>query len=208
MRTPWLRDPNRRAPRPAPAPLSDHAADRGCGSFFSPLGRPGRRRCRCRPAAPCRCRRAHADQSRQGLLAAWCRTRTPRFCLTAMPNWSRAAGADGAHLTGMHAFIEAIDQLKPDRIAGAGGLVTRHDAMLAAEQGADYVMFGEPDAEGERPAFAAIEERVAWWAEVFEIPASAMPHHLTKLRLWSQPAPISSRSAIFFGETRTRSRQR
>jgi thiamine-phosphate pyrophosphorylase len=31
-------------------------------------------------------------------------------------------------------------------------------------------MFGEPDAAGKRPAFDAIEERVAWWAEVFEIP--------------------------------------
>lgn len=80
------------------------------------------------------------------------------------------AAADGAHLTGITAFAAAIKQLKPERIAGAGGLVSRHDAMLAAEQDADYVMFGEPDAAGERPAFAAIEERVAWWAEVFEIP--------------------------------------
>jgi thiamine-phosphate pyrophosphorylase len=31
-------------------------------------------------------------------------------------------------------------------------------------------MFGEPDAAGRRPSFAAVEERVAWWAEVFEIP--------------------------------------
>src|SRR6476620_155784 len=80
------------------------------------------------------------------------------------------AGADGAHLTGIASFIEAIEQLKPERIAGAGGLVTRHDAMFAAERGTDYVMFGEPDADGKRPAFPAIEERVAWWAEVFEIP--------------------------------------
>jgi thiamine-phosphate pyrophosphorylase len=42
--------------------------------------------------------------------------------------------------------------------------------MLVAEQGADYVMFGEPLAGGERPAKAAVEDRVAWWAEVFEIP--------------------------------------
>src|SRR5215813_10054304 len=54
--------------------------------------------------------------------------------------------------------------------AGAGGLATRHDAMLAAEQGADYVMFGEPDAAGKRPPLSVIEERVGWWAEVFEIP--------------------------------------
>ena len=42
--------------------------------------------------------------------------------------------------------------------------------MLAAEAGADYVMFGEPDAAGHRPAFAAIEERLAWWAEICEVP--------------------------------------
>ena len=80
------------------------------------------------------------------------------------------AGADGAHLAGVEAFTDAIGQLKPERIAGAGGLATRHDAMLVAERGADYVMFGEPDPADKRPAFPAIEERVRWWAEVFEIP--------------------------------------
>ena len=80
------------------------------------------------------------------------------------------AGADGAHLTGLDAFTGAIAHLKPDRIAGCGGLESRHDAMTAAETGADYVMFGEPDAAGARPSFAAIEDRIAWWAEVFEAP--------------------------------------
>jgi thiamine-phosphate pyrophosphorylase len=80
------------------------------------------------------------------------------------------SGADGAHLTGIADFTAALAQLKPDRIAGVGGLETRHDAMTAAELGADYVMFGEPGSNGERPAFAAIEERIAWWAEVFEAP--------------------------------------
>jgi thiamine-phosphate pyrophosphorylase len=42
--------------------------------------------------------------------------------------------------------------------------------MLAGEAGADYVMFGEPDAEGHRPRLDAILERVAWWAEVMTIP--------------------------------------
>jgi thiamine-phosphate pyrophosphorylase len=54
--------------------------------------------------------------------------------------------------------------------AGAGGLRSRHDAMVAAEAGADYVMFGEPDAVGHHPSRDAVIERVAWWAEVFEIP--------------------------------------
>jgi thiamine-phosphate pyrophosphorylase len=79
-------------------------------------------------------------------------------------------GADGAHLTGVDAFAAALSTLKPERIAGCGGLASRHDAMLAAESGADYVMFGEPDKDGHRPSFEAVIERVAWWAEVFEIP--------------------------------------
>ena len=78
-------------------------------------------------------------------------------------------GADGAHLT-IEAFADAIETLKPGRIAGCGGLQTRHDAMFAAERGADYVVFGEPDQHGERPSFEAIAERIAWWAEVFEVP--------------------------------------
>jgi thiamine-phosphate pyrophosphorylase len=45
------------------------------------------------------------------------------------------AGADGAHLTGI-TEVTSDRQLKPDRIAGAGGLAARHDAMLVAEQGA------------------------------------------------------------------------
>jgi thiamine-phosphate pyrophosphorylase len=80
-----------------------------------------------------------------------------------------ASHADGSHLTGIAAFTAAYARVKPDRIAGCGGLATRHDAMLAAEAGADYVMFGEP-ADGQRPGFEAIVERVAWWAEVFKIP--------------------------------------
>jgi thiamine-phosphate pyrophosphorylase len=80
------------------------------------------------------------------------------------------AGADGAHLPDIDALGAALATLKPQRIAGCGGLTTRHDAMQAAETGADYVMFGEPDAAGHRPAFDAVMERVDWWAEVFEVP--------------------------------------
>jgi thiamine-phosphate pyrophosphorylase len=79
------------------------------------------------------------------------------------------AGADGANLSGIPNLIDALETLKPDRIAGCAGLETRHDAMLAAESGADYVLFGEP-ADAGRPPFAAVLERVAWWQEVFELP--------------------------------------
>ena len=80
------------------------------------------------------------------------------------------AGADGAHLNSLAALEDAMPSLKPDRIAGVGGLVTRHDSMAAGEAGADYVLFGEPDAEGQRPSIEAIAERLQWWAELFEPP--------------------------------------
>ena len=79
-------------------------------------------------------------------------------------------GADGAHLTGIAAMEEALPSLKPDRIAGVGGLATRHDSMAAGEAGADYVLFGEPDAKGQRPSIEAIAERLQWWDELFEPP--------------------------------------
>ena len=80
------------------------------------------------------------------------------------------AGADGAHLTGIAAMEDALPSLKPDRIAGVGGLTTRHDSMAAGEAGADYVLFGEPDARGQRPSVEAIAERLQWWDELFEPP--------------------------------------
>jgi thiamine-phosphate pyrophosphorylase len=86
------------------------------------------------------------------------------------PDIVACCGADGAHLTGIDQFRAAFAALKPDRIAGCGGLKTRHDAMLAGEAGADYVMFGEPDAVQRRLSFAAILDRIAWWAELFEAP--------------------------------------
>ncbi|MDN3275109.1 thiamine phosphate synthase [Frankia sp. RB7] len=79
-------------------------------------------------------------------------------------------GADGAHLPGIAALKEAMPSLKPDRIAGVGGLTTRHHSMDAGEMGADYLLFGEPDANGQRPSAQAIAERLDWWAELFEPP--------------------------------------
>jgi thiamine-phosphate pyrophosphorylase len=102
-------------------------------------------------------------------LAPAVQDRNAALILDGQPALAVRAGADGAHLTGVDALAAALPSLKPDRIAGAGGLTTRHDAMLAAERRADYVMFGEPGENG-RPPFEAVVERVQWWAELFEAP--------------------------------------
>jgi thiamine-phosphate pyrophosphorylase len=85
----------------------------------------------------------------------------PLFCVR--------VNADGVHMNGEESQLEqALRALKSKVIVGAGGLRTRHGAMIAAEAGADYVMFGDG---GE--AQSAVVERVAWWAEIFTVPCVA-----------------------------------
>jgi thiamine-phosphate pyrophosphorylase len=91
------------------------------------------------------------------------------------------SGADGAHLGNLDALRDAMPRLKPKNIAGVGGLHSRHDAMTAGEAGADYVMFGDPDEDGNRAAFDAILDRVGWWAEVFEVPCVAYAARLDEI---------------------------
>ena len=95
-------------------------------------------------------------------------------------------GADGAHVSGIDALQEALPTLKPDRIVGVGDLATRHDAMSAGEAGADYVMFGEPDPHGQRPATEAIAERLDWWAELFEPPCIGFAESFEEARLFAE----------------------
>lgn len=83
-------------------------------------------------------------------------------------------GADGVHVCGgVEAVAAARASLKTERIIGAGHLRARHDAMEIGEAGVDYVMFGEPRPDGSVPPLAAVVERAAWWAEIFETPCVA-----------------------------------
>ena len=122
-------------------------------------------------------RLAAADErtqiNRAKALASVVQDKGAALLLDGLPDIAAHAGADGAHLSGIEALEAARATLKPARIAGCGGLATRHDAMVAAEAGADYVMFGEPNDERHRPSLEAVVDRVTWWAEVFEIPCVA-----------------------------------
>jgi thiamine-phosphate pyrophosphorylase len=90
-------------------------------------------------------------------------------------------GADGVQVAGAGEDLSAaIKWLKPDRIVGAGSLSTRDEAMTAGEMGADYVMFGEPQEGMRTMSPAALAERVAWWAEIFETPCVAYAETLER----------------------------
>ncbi len=93
--------------------------------------------------------------------------------LAGMPALVEPAGADGAHFSNLDQMQTTRTNLSAGRLSGVGGLPSRHDAMVASESGVDFVMFGEPDAEGKRPGFSALVERVSWWAEIFQLPCIA-----------------------------------
>jgi thiamine-phosphate pyrophosphorylase len=94
----------------------------------------------------------------------------PQFCVR--------VDADGVHMNGEGPRFElALRALKPKFIVGTGGLRTRHEAMIAAEAGADYVMFGES-----REPQSAVLERVAWWEEIFTVPCVAHANELESIR--------------------------
>jgi thiamine-phosphate pyrophosphorylase len=89
--------------------------------------------------------------------------------------------ADGVQLAGGELVASARSALKQERTIGAGRLESRHDAMVAAEGGADYVMFGEPGADEKRPPLPALVERVEWWSELFIIPCVAYAAQLDEI---------------------------
>ena len=93
------------------------------------------------------------------------------------------SGADGVHLSSAAACAEAMALLRPqERIVGCGGLRSRHDAMEVAEAGCDYVMFGEPFADGGHLPLSATLERGQWWAELFQTPCVLYVQDLADLQ--------------------------
>ena len=89
-------------------------------------------------------------------------------------NDARAArlGADGIHLESTAEKLRAAQRVHAPRLmVGAGGLASRHEAMLAAECGVDYVLFGSADPARERPiAAATILNLTEWCSEMFQVP--------------------------------------
>ncbi len=125
------------------------------------------------------------------VLAPLVRDKDVALLLDGLPELVARAGADGAHLTGIEAFMAAVESLKPAKIAGCGGVNSRDDMMLAGERGADYVMMGQT-ADGQRPPpFDAIVERIEWWSELFTVPCVGFAANLTEI------APLAAAGADF-----------
>jgi thiamine-phosphate pyrophosphorylase len=72
--------------------------------------------------------------------------------------------ADGLHInTTEHAIVDLRMSLPRDAMVGVGCGVSRHAAMEASEQGADYIAFTQKKQTGGEPL-------VQWWNDIAEIP--------------------------------------
>jgi thiamine-phosphate pyrophosphorylase len=92
-----------------------------------------------------------------------------------LANVAARGGADGIHVSGMdpREIRELRERLKSERAIGVGHIRTKDDAMSFGEAGVDYLLFGEPRADGSLPSLESVVERAAWWAEIFETPCVA-----------------------------------
>jgi thiamine-phosphate pyrophosphorylase len=75
-------------------------------------------------------------------------------------------GADGVHIADAGLVRDVRKQLGPRHILGCNGGASRHAAMQAGEDGADYVALSQSGR-------AVGEPIIAWWSALFEIPCVA-----------------------------------
>ncbi len=81
------------------------------------------------------------------------------------------SGADGLHVTGTDKELEEVMQSFPEeRIIGHAGVKTRHDAMVIASMGVDYMFFGLLSLNQEEEPHRKSLDYASWWSEVFETP--------------------------------------
>ena len=84
-------------------------------------------------------------------------------------------GLDGVHLAAARTPVREVRKtLGADRIVGAFAGTSRHNGMMMADAGADYVSFG-PVGDGGAlgDADRAGDDLFAWWAEMIETPIVA-----------------------------------
>lgn len=84
-------------------------------------------------------------------------------------------GLDGVHLAASRTPLREVRKaLGPDRIVGAAAGASRHQGIVLAEAGADYVSFGPVRADsalGDHEI--AGDDLFAWWSEMIETPCVA-----------------------------------
>ncbi|WP_377809751.1 thiamine phosphate synthase [Azospirillum sp. A29] len=98
------------------------------------------------------------------------------FILNDHPRLAREAGCDGVHVGQTDTpYRDARKIMGNDAIVGVTCHDSRHLAMLAGEEGADYVAFGAFFPTATKTAeYKAEPELLSWWSELMEVPCVAI----------------------------------
>ena len=98
------------------------------------------------------------------------------FIMNDRPDLAAETGCDGVHIGQEDAaYKDARALVGPDAIVGVTCKSSRHLAMEAAENGADYVAFGAfYDSSTKQRTTEADPEILAWWSEMMTVPSVAI----------------------------------
>ncbi|BAJ79819.1 MULTISPECIES: thiamine phosphate synthase [Acidiphilium] len=128
-----------------------------------------------------RLKEAGADEMRRAIdaLRPVAQSRGVAFLLNDDPRLAVETGCDGAHLgqddLAAHGGLARVRRVLDGLSLGITCHDSRHLAMEAAEQGADYVAFGAFYPTGTKePKARADVEILRWWSELMEVPCVAI----------------------------------
>ncbi|MCZ6885134.1 MAG: thiamine phosphate synthase, partial [Alphaproteobacteria bacterium] len=110
------------------------------------------------------------------ILAPVAQARNVAFLMNDRPDLAAETGCDGVHVGQQDtAYAEARAIVGEDAIVGVTCHDSRHLAMVAAEQGADYVAFGAfyPTATKDAIGHPDIDI-LSWWSEMMTVPSVAI----------------------------------
>ena len=111
----------------------------------------------------------------KGLIDRTIRAATSRGVAAVIVGTTAPPAADGVHVeTGAKDVAAARASLGEERIVGAGGIGSRHDAMSLGERLPDYLFFGRFDGDTEPDIHPKALDLASWWAQLFQIPAMVM----------------------------------
>ena len=108
-------------------------------------------------------------------LAPICHTHDVALVVTDHFRLVAPLGLDGVHLAASRTPLREVRKvLGPERIVGAAAGTSRHQGLVLAEAGADYVSFGPVRIEGALgDTTRADDDLFAWWSEMIETPCVA-----------------------------------
>ena len=87
---------------------------------------------------------------------------------------ARELTADGVQIDSIQTLKQVMKEPKQFDIIGAGGIETKHDAMVKGETLIDYVFFGDCSRPENDVSDRNVLELSQWWAVNFKIPGVAL----------------------------------